>query len=117
MAETTTTDSASISTTEYSIIDKTTTSVPIAHTDDGYFSISFGLENMVAGDQYEFKVYEKTSSGGSMYPLGVWTATGVQGKPLTLPPIWLGIGYDITAKRLAGSDRTITWRYTRSYQT
>ena len=100
-------DSATISTTEYSLPADTTTGVPTSQTDDCIFSAFIGFQNMVAGDQYEVKLYE--SDGTSQQLVGSWIFTGVQGKKFTLPSLILGVGWDLTVKRLVGSDRTISW--------
>lgn len=113
MAETVTTDSASISTTEYSLVNDSTSLA--TSTDDGFYSFKIGLENMVAGDQYEVKLYEKAASGATKRVFALYTLTGVS-QDLAIPSIWLGNGWDITVKRLAGSDRTIYWTIVRTYQ-
>lgn len=100
-------DSATISTTEYSLPADTTTGVPTSQTDDCIFSAIIGLQNMIAGDQYEIKLYE--SDGTSQQLIETWVLTGAQATKFILPAVILGVGWDLTVKRLAGSDRTISW--------
>lgn len=102
-------NSASISTTEYSLPNNSTTLA--AKTDDGYIQLWLDLSAMVAGDQYELRFYEKVASGGTQRQFWPTTVlTGVQS-----PSHWVSVpfsvmhGWDITMKRLAGSDRTIAW--------
>jgi|SRR3990172_290918 len=101
-------DSATISTTEYSLPADTTTGVPTSQTDDCIFSAIIGFQNMIAGDQYEIKLYE--SDGTAQGLIGTWVITGAQSMPkFSLPSHILGAGWDLTVKRLTGSDRTISW--------
>lgn len=111
MSITFTNDSASISTTEYSILDKTTTGVPIAHTTDGCYQIFLDLSNLALGDQYQFRIYEAYSgASGTARLIEEWTFSGDQSKDGFMSPSFiLGEGFDFTMKRLAGSDRTIYW--------
>ena len=107
MTITITNDSATIGTTEYSLPADTTTGVPTSQTDDCIFSAVIGFQNMVAGDQYEIKLYE--SDGTSQVLVGTWVLTGAQSTKFIFPAVILGVGWDLTVKRLAGSDRTISW--------
>lgn len=101
-----TTDSASISTTEYSIVADSTSLA--TDTNQGIYHIKVGLENMVAGDQYELKLYEKAASGATKRVQETWTFTGVS-KDFNMPATPLGNGWDFTIDRIAGADRTIYW--------
>lgn len=115
MALTFTNDSATISTTEYSLPADTTTGVPTSQTTDGVFQFFIDFANMIAGDQYEVKLYEKTDSGGTQRLVETWVFTGAQGKPMfVMPSLILGEGWDVTVKRLAGSDRTVAWSIRKS---
>lgn len=101
-------NSASISTTEYSLPNNSTTLTPI--TVDGVYQAFIDVANMAAGDQYELKVYEKVTSGGTQRLADTFILTGAQSKPcFVLPSLIFLHGWDITLKRLAGSDRTIGW--------
>lgn len=104
-------DSASISTSEYSLPNDSTSLTSI--TDDGIYQIFIDFNAMVAGDQYEVKVYEKVQSGGSQFVVYHAYVTGLDGGMdggvLVLPSLVLVNGWDVTVKRLAGSDRTIGW--------
>ncbi len=73
-------------------------------------SISIWCNNMVAGDEYEYKVYEKTVSGGTASLLVQASVIGVQDKVLVIdvPGIQQN-GWEATLKRLAGSDHAFTW--------
>jgi len=108
MAITYTNDSASISTTEYSLPGDG--AGPTAQTTDGVFQFWIDFANMVAGDQYRVRLYEKYDSGGTQRLVEEWILTGAQSKPLmVIPSMVLGEGWDVTVTKLAGTDRTIYW--------
>ena len=110
MAITYTNDSASISTSEYSLPADTTTSVPTSQTTDGVFQFVVDFGNMAAGDQYRMRLYEKADSGGTQRLAEEWVLSGAQSKPLFISPSFvLGEGWDFTVLRQAGSDRSIAW--------
>jgi hypothetical protein len=103
-------DSATISTTEYSLPADTTTGVPTSQTDDCLLQgwIDFGA--LVAGDQYEWKFYEKVNgSGATQRVIATGYATGAQVGPVVIPTFIVGEGWDITVKKLTGTDRAIGW--------
>ena len=102
-------NSATIGATEYSLPNNSTTLTP--KTDDGVFQILLDLANMAAGDQYELKVYEKVLAAGPqrlIMPPAIYT--GAQSPPaFPLPSLTLMHGWDVTMKKLAGTDRAIGW--------
>jgi len=101
-------NSAAISTTEYSLTNNSTSIA--TKTDDGIFQLFLNLTNMVAGDQYELKVYEKVTSAGSQIVIHKAVFTGAQSPVgFVLPALVLMHGWDITLDKLAGTDRTIFW--------
>ena len=108
MALTFTNDSATISTTEYSLPNDGTTLTP--QTSDGIYQFFIDLGNMADGDQYEIKLYEKCDSGGVQRLVETWVRTNAQTKKMfVIPSFILGEGWDLTVKRLAGTDRSIAW--------
>jgi len=107
-----TNDSATISTTEYSLPAKQ--AGPTSQTTVGVFQFFIDLANMDAGDQYQIRIYEKYDANGSQRLMEEWIVTGAQSKPLfPTPSFMLGEGWDITMKKLAGTDRTIYWSIRR----
>ena len=101
-------NSASISTTEYSLPNNSITLTP--KTDDGVFQVFLDLNAMIAGDQYELKIYEKVQSAGTQRLVETMVYTGAQSKPHNpIPSMIFMHGWDVTMKRLAGTDRTIGW--------
>jgi hypothetical protein len=103
-------NSASISTTEYSLTLNSTSGVPASQTADGYIQIWLDLNALASGDDYELKVYEKVQSAGSQRIVYVKRFIGAQS-----PPHWISIpfsvmhGWDVTLDKIAGTDRTIAW--------
>lgn len=103
--------SATISTTEYSFPANGT---PTPQTTQGVFQFVVDLGNLAAGDQFRFRLYEKYDSAGTQRLAEEWIFSGAQSKPLFITPSFiLGQGWDFTAIRLAGSDRTISWSIRR----
>jgi hypothetical protein len=108
MAITYTNDSASISTTEYSLPGDA--AGPTTQTTDGVFQVFIDFGNMAAGDQYRIRLYEKYDSGGTQRLVEEWILTNAQSKPMfVIPSFVLGEGWDVTVLKLAGTDRTIYW--------
>ena len=101
-------NSATIGATEYSLPNNSTTLTP--KTDDGVFQILLDLANMAAGDQYELKVYETIQAAGSQRLIETAIYTGAQSAPgVVLPSMIFLHGWDVTMKKLAGTDRAIGW--------
>jgi hypothetical protein len=101
-------DSASIGTTEYSLTNDSTTLA--AQAADGVYQLFLDLSALVAGDEYELKVYEKVSSAGTQRLVESFRFAGVQGSPHTvLPSLILMHGWDFTLQKIAGTDRSIGW--------
>lgn len=106
MAFTFSNNSASISTTEFSLVNNSTT--PAADTTDCMLQVWIDLANMAAGDQYEIKIKEKINGGSQL--VGYYAAVeGAQSYPFISPALVVGEGWDVTMKKLAGTDRTINW--------
>jgi hypothetical protein len=107
MGLTFTNDSATISTTEYSFPADGT---PSPQTTDGVFQFYVDLANLAAGDQFALRLYEKYDAAGTQRLVEEWIFTGAQGKPMWVSPSFiLGEGWDFTAIKLAGTDRSIAW--------
>jgi len=92
--------------TEYSLTNGSTSVA--TKTDIGIFSCFIDFGALLAGDQYRIRLYEKARTGGSQAVLWEAMVTGPQSALFTSPSHILGIGWDFTVKRIAGSDRTIT---------
>ncbi|MDY6960303.1 MAG: hypothetical protein SV862_00170 [Pseudomonadota bacterium] len=102
--------SETVSTTEHSLT--TDTAGPDADTTPGIFQPFLDLNAMAAGDTFRFAIYETVaSSGGTQRLLYRAEFTGAQVTPLWAgPSLLLGVGWDMTLLKIAGTDRAIVWR-------
>lgn len=101
-------NSASISTTEYSLTNNSTSIA--TQTSDGIVQGFIDLNAMLAGDEYLLKVLEKISSGGTQRVVFTAYFSNAQAQPnFVLPSLILMHGWDFTMTRKAGADRTIAW--------
>lgn len=108
MAITFTNDSASISTTEYSLPTDSTSRT--AQTTDCILQTFIDFSAMAAGDEYVVKFYEKYDSAGTQRLVEQWSLSGAQARPMfTMPSMIVGEGWDVTVTKVAGTDRTIYW--------
>lgn len=108
MAITFTNDSATISSTEYSLPSDSTSRV--AQTDDCILQAFIDFSAMAAGDGYVVKFYEKYDSAGTQRLVEQWSLAGAQSRPMfTTPSFVVGEGWDVTVTKVAGTDRSIAW--------
>lgn len=96
----------SVGTSEYSIPGNTTSGVPTSQTDDGVYQCFIDLVNMAKGDEYQFAIYEKAISGGTSRQIFFQTFLGDHASLFVTPTLILMHGWDMTMKKLAGTDRT-----------
>jgi hypothetical protein len=102
--------SEAVSTTEWSLT--TDSAGPDAETSDGIFQAFIDLSNLAAGDIFTFAAYETVATTGGTQRL-IYSATfsHAQGMPIWVSPtLILGVGWDMTLVKEAGTDRTIVWR-------
>lgn len=101
------TGTETVTTTEWSLT--TDTAGPDADTTTGVYELWLDLNAMALGDRFEVKLYEKVSSGGTQRLVDTWPISG------DITPhrrIYLGMllhGWDVTIKKLLGTDRLIEW--------
>lgn len=102
-------NSATISTTEYSLPNNSTVLTP--QTDVCLLQSWIDFGNMIAsGDEYEWKIYEKVyGSGGSQRTIAIGRCLGSQSSPVVTPSLIVGDGWDVTVARIGGADRVIDW--------
>lgn len=106
------TGTESVTTTEWSMT--TDTSGPDADTNVGIYQAFVDLNALVSGDLYEFKVYEKCRTGDTQRLVYSARFSNAQASPIwASPSLVLGIGWDMTLKKINGSDRTINWRISK----
>lgn len=102
--------SETVSPTEHSMT--TDSAGPDAETSDGIFQAFVDLAALAAGDVFEFKAYETVATSSGTQRL-VYSArfAGAQAAPVWVSPtLVLGVGWDMTLKKISGTDRTLVWR-------
>lgn len=100
--------SASISTTEYSLVNNSTSLASI--TTDGVFQLFLDLNALTVTEVYELKVYEKVTSSATQRVVYNVRFSGVQGNPNWVSPSLVLIhGWEMTLDKISGTDRTILW--------
>lgn len=103
------TGTETVSSTEWSMT--TDTSGPDTDTTAGIFQAFIDMNALAAGDTFEFKAYEKVRTGDTQRLVYSARFTGVQSTPVWVSPsLILGVGWDMTLKKIAGTDRAINWR-------
>ena len=101
-------NTATIGTSEYSILAGTTTGVPTSQTTEAVIEVVLDLSALAAGDQFKLTYYEKAVSGGTQRTLNTFTFTGAVFPPhQVMDPMHLKHGYDITLQKIVGTDRSI----------
>ena len=101
------TGTATIGTTEYSLPNASTTLTP--RTEVGVYQVFIDTSAMQTGDQYEISVYEKVTSAGSQVGIYQAVITGTMADSWVSPSLILMFGWDVTVKKLAGTNRSIGW--------
>lgn len=97
-----------ISTSDYSLTANST--VIQTRTTDAIISIFIDVANMAAGDEFEIALHEKATGTSTQRRVVIHTLVGVQADSLFVSgPFQLGNGWDVSMKRLAGSDRAFSW--------
>lgn len=101
------TGTEAVSTTEHSLT--TDTAGPDSDTTDGVFQVFLDLNDMVAGDQLQVRVYEKVTSSSTQRIVYEAILTGAQAQPVWVSPsLILMHGWDVTLDALAGTI-TVDW--------
>lgn len=97
---------ASISTTEFSCPNNSTTLTPV--TADGVYQVFLDTSDMVAGDQLQIRIYEKCRSADTQRIIYEAVLTGAMAETWVSPSLILLHGWDVTLDALAG-DITVNW--------
>jgi len=97
-----------VSTTEWSMT--TDTAGPDSDVTTGVYQAYIDLSALAIGDTYQFRVYEKVVSGGTQRLVYEAIFTHAQAEPMYVSvPLVLLHGWDMTLKKLVGTDRSISW--------
>jgi hypothetical protein len=79
------------------------------------FQAFLDLNAVAAGDVFRFAVYEKCRTGDTQRLVYTAEFSGAQVSPVWVSPgLLLGVGWDMTLKKISGTDRTINWRISKS---
>lgn len=102
------TGTETVSTTEHSMV--TDTAGPDAETADGVYQAFVDLSALANGDIFEIKGYEKVLSAGTQRAFFKATIANAQAEPHWVSPSFIMIhGWDLTLKKISGTDRSISW--------
>lgn len=99
---------STIGTTEWSLTNNSSTIA--AQTADGVIQLFLDLNALAAGDVFEVKAYEKILTAGTQRL--VWSArfAGAQSIAGWVSPSLVNMmGWDFSLKKIAGTDRSISW--------
>ena len=97
---------ASISTTEFSCPNNSTTLTPV--TVDGVYQVFLDTSDMVEGDQLQIRIYEKCRSADTQRIIYEAVLTGAMAETWVSPSLILLHGWDLTLDALAGTI-TVNW--------
>lgn len=102
------TGNQTVGTTEWSLTSDSSSIGAIST--NAWVQIDIDMSALAAGDVYEVKVYNKAVSGGTQRTCRVYTFAGAQGEPhVSILPGVLGFGWEVSGKKLAGTDRAWDW--------
>ena len=102
------TGSAAISTTEYDLVNNSTTIA--TNTTPGIYQLFLDLSTMTATEEYHLRIYEKTRTASTQRIINEVIISGVQSEPIYVTPaLLLKNGWTYTLKKNQGTDRTIEW--------
>ena len=101
-------NSALIGTTEHSLPANTEVGVPTSQSDTCQVQTWLKVDSMAAGDEFLVQLYEKVIAAGAQSVIDSWRLVYPVDK-LVISGIIVHNGWDITVKKVAGSDRTVEW--------
>lgn len=97
---------ATVSSTEFSLPANANYSAGSPQTADEYLEMWIDTTNVVAGDSFRYRLYEKIN--GTSVALDEQTPLPGMG-PVIFKRRIVGEGWDVTATKIAGTDRAIGW--------
>lgn len=104
------TNSQTVTGTEHSLPNDATYSSSSPMTADGCYQVFLDLSAMAAGDEFELRVYEKVSASATQRVVYVKSFVGGCALPIQVTPaLMLLHGWDVTLKKISGTDRSIEW--------
>lgn len=106
-AITLTTNSATISTSEYFLASNSTTAT--YQTSDVILQAEIDLAAMTATETYQITIYEKVDGTNVKTIYGPVILIGAQARAFVAPAFIVGNGWEVGVKKIAGTDRAIPW--------
>lgn len=101
-------NSQTVTTTEHSMVNDSSTIATDAT--DGIYQAFLDLNALAAGDVFEFRILEKVLSSSTQREVMSARFANAQGSPnWTSPTLLLLHGWDMTLKKISGTDRNIDW--------
>ena len=97
---------ATIGATEYSLPKNATYSAGSPMTTLGYVQAFIDLSALTASETYQLSYYER-ANGGTQLLVDTATIAGAQALMFVTPLLLVGDGWDVTLKKIAGTDRSI----------
>lgn len=101
------TGTATIGTTEYSLVTPGTTLA--SDTTKGVYQVFIDTANMAGTDEFDIEIKEKVTSAGSQRIVYSSRLQGPQGSPFVTPSLILMHGWDVTIQKATGTDRSFSW--------
>jgi hypothetical protein len=106
------TGTETVGSTEWSLT--LSSSGPVADTAKGVFQAFVDLDALAVGDVFEFRAYEKVRTGDTQRVVYSAQFSSPQSTPIwASPTLILGVGWDMTLKKISGTDQTINWRISK----
>ncbi len=79
-------------------------------TDDGIYQVFLDLSALANGDVFQFRGYEKVQAADTQRCFVEFTLTHAQNTPNWVSDSFILLhGWDFSLKKIAGTDRAITW--------
>jgi hypothetical protein len=104
-----------IGATEWSLATNTSYDSGDAQATEGGLYVRIDVTAMAAGDTYRIRIYEKVISGGTQRAMLTATLVGAQSDPIWVSPgVPVKHGWDVTIKKIAGTDRAFDWSILRA---
>lgn len=108
MALTITDRAPTVGTTEYSIPADDDYSAGSPQTTVCHAEVMLDLNAVASGDAFELTLYEKATAAATQRAVQSWRFDGPQPFPnVKIPMGLLGAGWDVTVKKITGTDRAI----------
>lgn len=83
-------------------------------TDVGFYTLILDCSAMVKGDEFELLVKEKAHGSATQRTVIKKQLKHAKNSLFVLPGLFLGLGFDITLKKISATDRAFAWSVRRA---